>query len=392
MSESNTIVVLGAALAGLPLAHWLMKHSATSNNKLKVVLVAPNTHFYWNLASVRGIVPDQLADDRLFFPIAPTFAQYPAKDRFEFIVGKAQTLDPATRTVKVSLNEGGGERVVTYNTLIIATGASFRGDLPFKNLESTEATKASLHSLQNAIKSAKSIVVAGAGHTGSEIAGELGEIYASKGLKEITVIAESSLPLATPATPSVRQSLAASLKAMKINLITSARVTSVTDAADGKGKVLVVTKEDGTKETINTDVYLPAFGVVPNSQFAPKDMLDASGFFKQTNELKVEGHDDIFVVGDAGNLQPATAKTVEEQITHMSKVFPALLSGQKLPPYKIDTKVVFAVSLGRNGGIGQLGTFKLFSIAVKYAKSKYLGTDYAGDMAAGKRTVMSKSW
>lgn len=390
MSDSHTVVVLGASLAGTPLAHWLMKHAAPSNKKLKVVLVSPNTDFYWNLASVRGILPDQVPDDKLFFPIAPTFQSYPAKDRFEFIVGKAEALDPTARTVKVSAE--GGERELTYDTLIIATGAAFRGELPFKNLATTDATKASLHAMQAAIKAAKSVVVAGAGHTGSEIAGELGETYAANGVKEITVIAESSLPLATPATPSVRQALAASLKNMKIKVITSARVTSVTDGAEGKGKVLEVTKEDGTKETINTDVYIPAFGVVPNSQFAPKDMLDSSGYFKQTNELKVEGYDNIFVVGDAGNLQPATAKTVEEQITHMSKALPAHLAGQKLPPYKVDTKVMFAVSLGRGGGIGQLGSFKLFSMVVKYAKARHLGTDYAGEFAAGKRTMMSKSW
>lgn len=391
MSDSHTAVVLGASLAGLPLAHWLVKHGAPANKKLQVILVAPNTHFYWNLASVRGILPDQVPDDQLFYPIAPTFSNYPAKDRFEHIVGKATALDPAARSLKVQTAEG-TEREITYDTLIVATGAAFRGDLPFKNLESTEATKASLHKLQAAIKDAKSIVVAGAGHTGSEIAGELGETYAIKGLKEITVIAESSLPLATPATPSVRQALATSLKGFKIKVITSARVSTVSEGADGKGKVLEVTKEDGTKETINTDVYIPAFGVVPNSQFAPKELLDSAGYFKQTDELKVEGHDNIFVVGDVGNLQPATAKTIEEQLAHLAKALPAHLAGQKLPPYKIDTKVMFAVSLGRNGGIGQLGTFKLFSMVVKYAKAKHLGTDYAGDYAAGKRTIQIKSW
>lgn len=388
---SHTVVVLGAALAGLPLAHFLVKHSAPIHKNLKVVLVSPNTHFFWNLASVRGILPDLLSDDAYFHPIAPTFAGYAAKDRFEFVVGAASALDPASKTVKVKLTDGGAEREVTYDTLIIATGAKFRGDLPFKNLDSTEATKAAVHSYQAAIKNAKSIVVAGAGHTGSEIAGELGENYSSKGLKEVTVIAEASLPLTTPATPNVRHALAQSFKSQKIRLITSARVDEVKD--DGKGgKVLEVSKEDGTKETINADVYIPAFGVVPNSGFAPADMLDSSGYFKQTNELKVEGHDNIFVVGDAGNLQPATTKTVEEQLNHLAKALPAHLSGQKLPPYKMDTKVMFVVTQGKAGGVGQFGNFKLPSLAVKFAKAKHLGMDYSPEYAAGKRLIMTKGW
>lgn len=48
---SKTVVILGAGLAGLPLAHHILKNKADKYD-LKVVLVSPSDEFYWNLASV----------------------------------------------------------------------------------------------------------------------------------------------------------------------------------------------------------------------------------------------------------------------------------------------------------------------------------------------------
>lgn len=43
----KTVVVLGAGWAGLPLAHKLLKYTVPKvRDKLKVVLVSPNTHFF----------------------------------------------------------------------------------------------------------------------------------------------------------------------------------------------------------------------------------------------------------------------------------------------------------------------------------------------------------
>lgn len=51
---ANTVVVLGAAYAGLGVAHSLLKYTKKDVKDLKVVLVAPTDKLYWNLASVRG--------------------------------------------------------------------------------------------------------------------------------------------------------------------------------------------------------------------------------------------------------------------------------------------------------------------------------------------------
>lgn len=146
---------------------------APKTGTFKITLVSPNTHFYWNLASPIALV-GQLSDDEIFRPIATGFSQY-SPTQFEFIVGSAESLDVEAKKVKISTSTGANE--LHYDYLILATGARIKGDLPMKGVGSTEATKLALHKYQDHIKKAKTIVVAGAGITGSEVVGELGFRY-----------------------------------------------------------------------------------------------------------------------------------------------------------------------------------------------------------------------
>ena len=108
---AKTIVVLGANFTGLPVAHYLLKHTAAKvKGGIKVVVVSPNTDMYWFVAAPRGMLPGKLPDEKLFYPIAPTFKKYPS-DTYELIVGKAQNIDPTTNTVTVQKNDGGNESI-----------------------------------------------------------------------------------------------------------------------------------------------------------------------------------------------------------------------------------------------------------------------------------------
>jgi NADH dehydrogenase FAD-containing subunit len=167
------IVVLGGSYAGITTAHRILKH-VDRLGSFKVTVVAPNSEFYWNMASPRAIIPGQFSDDQLFEPIAAGFAQYPA-DQFEFVLASAEKLNVEAQ--KVMITGADGERTLDYDYLIVATGSRTRTNSPFKTLDSTEETKKVLHSYQESVQKAKTIVVAGAGVTGVEIAGELGAQY-----------------------------------------------------------------------------------------------------------------------------------------------------------------------------------------------------------------------
>jgi NADH dehydrogenase FAD-containing subunit len=180
--DMKNIVILGGSYAGISTAHRLLKH-APKTTPFKITLVSPNTHFYWNLASARAVIPGQFSDDELFRPIAPGFSQYPSS-RFEFILGSADQIDVEKKKLSISVSSGITE--LSYDFLILATGSHATDGVPFKGLGSTEATKDYLHDFQQKVQKSKRIVVAGAGITGVEVAGELAFEYGKE--KEIILV------------------------------------------------------------------------------------------------------------------------------------------------------------------------------------------------------------
>ncbi|KAI6457986.1 hypothetical protein MCOR16_003749 [Pyricularia oryzae] len=384
MSQSKTVVVLGAAMAGVPTVHKLLTQVAPKvPGGLKVILVAPNTHFFWNLASVRGVLPgDLMPDEKLFYPIAPAFAQFNSS-QFEFVLGKATKLDPETKNVLVAVSEKQGapasERTISYDMVVVATGSSAKESMPWKIVQDVETTKSKLRDIRKAVDNAKSIVVAGAGTTGVEVAGELGQNY--KGQKDITLIVNDELPLTPDVRSDIRALVLDELKRLGVKIITSSRVTSVKDDSSSSrtgGKTLEVTsKAQGTTSTIHTDVYLPTFGVEPNTEFVPKHLLDRTRRVKTTTRLRAEGHDDVYVVGDASNLQSPQSMHADAQVTYLIKELEArLVSGQGLAEeYQPDGSVKFAMSIGSKRGTGQMGTWRLPSMLVWWVKSRTLITD-----------------
>jgi hypothetical protein len=178
----KNIVILGGSYAGISTVHRILKQAAKVG-PFKITLVSPNTHLYWNIASPRGLVPGQLTDEKLFQPIAAGFNRYPAS-QFEIILASAESLDVEAK--KVGISGSTGNQTLDYDFLVLATGSHTKGDTPFKGLGSTEATKDALHDFQARVKKAKSIVIAGAGVTGVEAAGELGFEYGRQ--KEIILV------------------------------------------------------------------------------------------------------------------------------------------------------------------------------------------------------------
>jgi len=195
----KNIIILGGSYAGVSTAHRLLKQATKSGVTVtfKITLVSPNTHLYWNMASPRGILPGQFSDEQLFQPIAEGFKQYPGS-RFEFILAYATALDVEAKTVIISHSgeathgdapTHGEEKVLEYDYIILATGTHTRGDAPFKGLGSTATTKSALHDFQARVEKANSIVIAGGGVTGVEVAGELAFMYGRQ--KEITLVSYS---------------------------------------------------------------------------------------------------------------------------------------------------------------------------------------------------------
>ncbi|KAL6798770.1 hypothetical protein J3E68DRAFT_400784 [Trichoderma sp. SZMC 28012] len=382
---TKTIVVLGVGIAAAPFIRQTMRNVVLKEKDYNMIVVAPNTHFHWPIAMPRVVVPGQLADDKAMIDLRPFFKEYPA-DKFEFVQGVASAMDPASNTVDVLLSSG-ASRTINYHTLVVATGTSSKDNMPWKSMGDTEHTKSRLREVQEQIKNAKSIVIAGGGQTGAETAGELGFEYSKEGRKEVYFIYNDSLPLAPPVMDSVRKQTKTELEKLKVKLVPSTKVTNV--EYSGNDTILTLTSSDGKTRTLTTQAYLPTTGGTPNSSFVPASLLDSEGYINQTASLQAKGYDNIFVIGDIGNLEGSKAGVADAQTVHLIKALPIYLKGGAMPVYTPSTKVMVGITLGRSRGTGQMGSFKVFSFLIHYAKGRFLGTDYAHLIAAGKKTLMT---
>ncbi|KAB5582301.1 hypothetical protein GE09DRAFT_1166793 [Coniochaeta sp. 2T2.1] len=384
MSNSKTVVVLGGGLSGIATAHKLLKHTQPKLPGLKVILVSTSTHFYFNFAAVRGVIPGEIPDAALWHPIEPGFAHYP-KGSFEFVAGAANFLDLAGNTVQVREGKTGGDRTIRYDQLVIATGSKLATDLPFKHVGTYDETIAAWHALQNRIKAAKSIVIAGAGPTGVETMGELAGKYGTTKKLTLVVDGEHALP---GLMPSVGRAAEAELTKMKVDLVRKVRVTGTQQLDDGGATKLTLSNG----KTLVADVFLPLYGVRPNSDFVPRHLLDDGGSVKVDKFLRVEGSENVWAVGDVNNVELKAAIRAETQAVHLHPNLEATLLGRgkgALTEYVPSEKTMMFVTVGKKKGTGQMGSFKVFSFLVSYVKGRSLFVEKAAGIVSGKSLLQA---
>ncbi|KAF7961092.1 hypothetical protein EAE96_000759 [Botrytis aclada] len=368
----KNILILGGSYGGVSTAHRILKQSAKAGIAIKITMVSPNTHAYWNLAATRAIVPGGIPDEKIFASIATGFKQYTA-DQFEFVVGTAEGLDVENKTVVVSGDSGRSS--LNYDILILATGSRPKEESPFKGKGSYQESLDLLHEWQAKVKDASSIYVAGAGATGVETAGELGFAYGSS--KQITLIASGPVILAgTPA--SVSKTATKQLESLQVKIKVSTKVSGTAKTPDGKTEI---TLSNGEK--IITDLYIPTMGLVPNSSFIPEKYLNQAGFAIVDQFLRLKDAQNVWVVGDVSAVERPQYVNTEKQSTHVAKNIALILKGSEPLSYKVADKHMLAVPVGRKVGTGHMGGMKLPSFIVNMVKGKTLFTEKLTPMVDG---------
>ncbi|KAH7025117.1 uncharacterized protein B0I36DRAFT_251272 [Microdochium trichocladiopsis] len=393
---TKTVVILGAGFTGLPLAHKLLIYTAPKT-KLKVILVSPSSKFYWNLAATRGVIPGAIPDDQLFIPIEPALSRHPSEG-WDFVLGKATSIMPETNSVDVVLNSG-DQQTIAYDQLVIATGSHVSGgSLPFKLIGTADETVAALHTLQERIGAAKSVVVAGSGPTGVEAAGELAAFYGRT--KAITLVSASEHVLAgSNVSAALANTVEQDLRKLGVKVLANTKVVEIRGVAEGEkdGEFsegsIVLTLSSGS--TLTADVYLPLFGVRPNTDLVPPQLLDEAGNVKlEKTTMRVIGTDNIWGIGDIGDLEPKQVTNTDAQITFLADALDQVLTGNgqgaaaaKSPAkeYKPLDKTMIFLSLGPKYGTGQVGGWKLWGWMVNYVKGRRIFVDTAPDYVAGRK-------
>ncbi|GKZ80071.1 hypothetical protein AnigIFM56816_004287 [Aspergillus niger] len=409
--KTITIPIIGASFAGLTTAHSLLSHFTTNKSKglkIKILLINPTPNFYWAIAAPRILTkPTAFSESQYLIPIADGFTKYSA-DVFEFILGRATSLDFENKLLQVEESTTNNTkktlREIKYDYLVIASGSTpsassssplFPGETenkdadrkemiyPFKlSPTSTSTITETIQSAQSTISTSKRITIIGAGPIGVELAGELADLTTSSSeeKKDITLI--SSTPRILPILKESASETATSLLTSKgVRVLTNTKVISVSSKAGGGYELKF---ESG--ETMDTDIYIPTIGVLPNSSYIPGEVLDEKGWVRVDSELKVVGVDGVYAAGDVTDCKQKLSFKADE----MAGVVVGNLvndidnsagkggrgwwrgCGGGRKTYDEGTEVMMVVPVGSSGGTGQAFGLVLFSFMVWLAK----GRDY----------------
>jgi hypothetical protein len=142
-------------------------------------------------------------------------------------------------------------------------------------------------------------------------------------------------------------------------------------------------REDARRKTILTlsgraplvtDLYLPLFGTKVNTRFIPSMLLDPAGNLNLGKKLRVLGTDNLWAVGDVGNVEVKQWMVMDAQVCHLSKALHLVLTGREdqVKEYTPSGKKMMFISMGKKYATGQFGDWKLRQWMVAYPKGRGL--------------------
>ncbi|KAJ5922521.1 hypothetical protein N7516_010224 [Penicillium verrucosum] len=370
MSSQVHVVIVGASFAGIPIAHSLLKDIPT----VKVTLINPSPTFYFAIAAPRLLAKrNAFKPEQYLLPIEREFSRYRPKS-FEFVQGRASAIDVSAKTITLDTT-----RNIHFDYLVIASGSTTAStsqthaiSIPFKQSNSDDMNSV-IQNAQDSISRAESIVIAGAGPIGVELAGEIAEAAQQSGRKvNITLVSASYriLPMLKPAGSATAEKL---LTELGVEIVKNQKVSRAVQS--GESHSWAVTLDEGRK--LDVDLYIPTTGVLPNNDFIPANLLDENGWVMVDKGLRVKspsGSADrlpIFAAGDITNNSMRLSFKAQEQAAVVAANLKAEIVGQgKSKVYSQGDKVMMVVPVGSTGGTGLIMGWTPWSAMVKMVKGK----------------------
>jgi NADH dehydrogenase len=300
------------------------------------------------------------------------------------LLGEAIDIDPANH--QVILSDG----AIGYDTLIVATGSSHQyfghddwekfapglktiedaTDMRARILLAFEAAERETD--PEKLKEWMTFVIVGAGPTGAELAGALGEIAndtLTHDFRRITpseaqiILVEGTDRVLPSYPPKLSEAARKMLERLKVTVRTGAMVTDV--------KAHSVTIKCGDhSEIIPTRTILWAAGVLasPLGLALSKRLgakTDRAGRVIVDPDMTIPGHPEIFVIGDlssfthqTGKPLPGVAQPAIQQGRYAAKVIERRLRGEKTPPFRYFDKGNLA-TIGRGAAVADLNFMTL---------------------------------
>jgi NADH dehydrogenase len=369
--EKHRVLILGGGFGGLVAAQTL-KHADAA-----ITLIDKrNFHLFQPLlyqVATGSLSPGEIA--------APLRSVLRTQKNTEVLLGEAADIDPDAQ--KVTLLDGG---VFSYDTLIIGTGSqtSYYGKDNWKvhapSLKTVEEATAIRTKLLYAFEMAEraadeaearawlTFVIVGAGATGMELAGALGEI-ASETLRNDfrNIRPQEAQIFLLEGGNRVLAAYPEDLSAKAEKLVSDLGVQVIKDAmVDEISSEGVVYKHDGREISLNAKTVLWTGGVTATDfgrrvAARTKSETDRAGRIKVTPNLTLPNYPNIFLVGDLalvmdeeGKPLPGVAQVAIQGGHYAGKAIQERLKGSKdLKPFHYLNKGDMAV-IGRAAAVANI--------------------------------------
>ncbi|EME73014.1 NAD(P)/FAD-dependent oxidoreductase [Bacillus sonorensis] len=356
------VVVLGAGYGGLMTVTRLGKKIGV--NEADITLVNKHNYHYettWMHEASAGT----LHHDRCRYQIKDVINQ----SRVRFVQDTVKKINKEENKVVLETGE------LSYDYLVVALGAvpetfGISGlkehAFPISNINTSRQLRehieyqfATYNTEAEKRPERLTIVVGGAGFTGIEFLGELGNRIPEL-CREYDIDREKVNLICVEAAPSVLPGFDPELVDYAVNYLEGKGVqfkigTAVKECTpDG----IIVGKDDQTEE-IKAGTVVWAAGVRGNPVIEESGFENMRGRVKVKPDLRVEGHDNIFVIGDCSLVineetdrpYPPTAQISMQQGETCAKNIAALIHGKETETFTFDNKGSVA-SLGEHDAIG----------------------------------------
>lgn len=376
--DQHHVVIVGGGFAGLHAAKRLGKlgYTVTLLDKRNFQLFQPLLY---------QVATGSLSTGDIAIPQRVVLRKYP---RVRCLAATAFDLDPQAKLLKHEFGE------IRYDTLIVATGVKHH----YFGRDEWREFAPGLKTLEHALEMRRKIfsaferaeltedaglrqqlltfVVVGAGPTGVELAGAIGEL-AHKTMKRDfrridprearILLVEGAKDVLPVFDEKLRAAARRHLEELGVTVITETMVEDI-------GADFVKTKRGETRETVKTQTILWAAGVRASlfgEILAQRTgvALDRGGRVQVEPDCSLTGHPEIFVVGDLGRLTDSTGREVPglapaamQEGQYVANLLHARLRGVKAPqPFKYTDRGTMAV-IGMNKAVGDLHFMKVTGI------------------------------
>ena len=324
-----TVAVIGGGYGGTIAAKAIDEFA-------DVTLVEPRDAFVHNVAALRALVePEWLS--RIFFPYDRLLANgRVVRDRAVGVEAGRVTL------------ASGDE--LTPDFIVLATGSTY----PYPAKSDTDETATALvrySASHDELAQAERVLIVGAGPTGLELAGEIGDRWPEK---RITILEPEPEILAGPYKQELRDEVRRQLEERGVEFVLGDAPSAEPSSPPVIfGPVTVATKSG---RTIEADIWFRCYGLAPVSDYLRGDLAAArlpDGWIDVTPELQVTGQTNVFALGDVADADLKTAGRAGREADVVAANIRALIEGGELQAYEPMPPAI-VIPLGPSGGASEL--------------------------------------